>query len=72
MERKWLILVTCALMFFFISAATFMSLGVVLYSMIPSLRWTQTEAQSSYSILALGCCLSSLLPMAMVNCSAAR
>jgi MFS family permease len=54
-------------MFFFISAATFMSLGVVLYSMIPSLRWTQTEAQSSYSILALGCCLSSLLPMAMVN-----
>ena len=67
MHRKWLILIAVSIMFFFISAATFMSLGVVLFEMIKALRWTQTEAGVSFSILGLACCLSSPVPMALVS-----
>jgi MFS family permease len=62
-----LVLIAVSLMFFFISAATFQSLGVVLFTMAKELRWTQTEAGASFSVLGLTCCLSSLAPMAMVN-----
>ncbi|CAN5226831.1 MFS transporter [soil metagenome] len=67
MQRKWWVLVAVSLMFFFISGSTFSSLGVALFWMKQDLHWTQTEAGASFSVLGLACCLSSLLPMAMIN-----
>ena len=72
MHRKWLILIAVSIMFFFISAATFMSLGVVLFEMIKALHWTQTEAGVSFSILGLSCCLTSPVPMALASRIGAR
>ena len=67
MERRWLVLVAVSLMFFFISSATFMSLGLVLPSMMAELKWSQTEAGATFSVLGLACCLASLLPMILVR-----
>lgn len=67
MERRWLVLIAVSLMFFFITSATFQSLGVVLFTMAKDLRWSQTEAGASFSVLGMTCCLSSLAPMALVN-----
>lgn len=67
MERRWLVLVAVSLMFFFISSATFMSLGLVLPSMMAELKWSQTEAGATFSVLGLACCLASLLPMLLVR-----
>lgn len=72
MERRWLVLAAVSLMFFFITAATFQSLGVVLFTMARELRWTQTEAGASFSVLGMSCCLSSLVPMALVDRIGAR
>jgi len=72
MQRKWLVLIAVSVMFFFISAATFMSLGVVLPEMIKALRWTQTEAGAGFSILGLACCLTSPVPMALASRIGAR
>jgi len=65
--RRWLILSAVSLMFFFITGTTFMSLGVVLFAMVRALGWSQTEAGTGFSVLAMSCCLSSLLPMALVK-----
>ena len=67
MERKWLVLITVSVVFFFISGATFMSLGVLLAPMARDLHWTQTEAGAGYTALGLSCCLSSLLPMVLAS-----
>ena len=67
MPRKWGVLVAVSLMFFFITSATFMSLGVVLFRMTRDLGWTQTEAGGSFSVLGLACCFSSLAPMPLVD-----
>lgn len=67
MERRWLVLGAVSLMFFFISSATFMSLGLVLPSMMAELKWSQTEAGATFSVLGLACCLASLLPMILVR-----
>jgi predicted MFS family arabinose efflux permease len=67
MQRKWLVLIAVSVVFFFISAATFMSLGVLLGPMAQDLHWSQTEAGAGYTALGLSCCLSSLLPMALAG-----
>ncbi|MDB5985778.1 MAG: transporter [Nevskia sp.] len=67
MQRKWLVLAAVCLMFFFVTGATFMSMGVVLYSMIADLHWSQTAGGTSFSILGLACCLSSPLPAILMN-----
>ncbi len=72
MQRKWLVLLSVSLMYFFVSSSTFTSLGVVLFSMVRDLHWTQTEAGISFSILGLTCCLSSLAPMALIDRIGAR
>jgi MFS family permease len=66
-KRRWLVLGAVSLMFFFISSATFMSLGLVLPSMMAELKWSQTEAGATFSVLGLACCLASLLPMMLVR-----
>lgn len=67
MHRKWMVLIAVSLIFFFISGTTFSSLGIALYWMKQELGWTQTEAGAGFSVLGLACCLSSLLPMVLVN-----
>ncbi len=67
MDRKWLVLIAVAVMFFFISGATFMSLGVLLAPMSRDLHWTQTQAGAGYTALAVSCCLSSLAPMVLAG-----
>ena len=67
MERKWLVLIAVSLMFCFVTGSTFMSMGVVLYSMISDLQWSQTAAGTSFSLLGLACCFSSPLPAILMN-----
>jgi len=67
MPRKWLVFAAVSLMFFFVTGSTFMSLGVVLYAMIPALHWSQTAAGTSFAVLGLACCLSSPLPALLMN-----
>jgi MFS family permease len=67
MPRKWLVFAAVSLMFFFVTGSTFMSLGVVLYAMIPALHWSQTAAGTSFAVLGLACCLSSPLPAILMN-----
>jgi MFS family permease len=67
MPRKWLVFAAVSLMFFFVTGSTFMSLGVVLYSMLSVLHWSQTAAGSSFAVLGLACCLSSPLPAVLMN-----
>jgi MFS family permease len=67
MPRRWLVFAAVSLMFFFVTGSTFMSLGVVLYSMLSELHWSQTAAGSSFAVLGLACCLSSPLPAILMN-----
>jgi MFS family permease len=60
--RRWAILAVASLLFFFITAATFSSLGGVLYVMSSELRWSQSAIGTCYAILGLTCGLSSPLP----------
>lgn len=67
MQRKWLILAAVSLAFFFLNAATFTSLGVVLFTMVKELSWSQTAAGFSFSLLGIACGLSSPLPAATLR-----
>ena len=67
MQRKWLVLLAVSLMFCFVTGSTFMSMGVVLYSMIADLHWSQTAAGTSFSVLGLAVCFSSPLPAILMN-----
>lgn len=72
MSRKWLVFAAVSLMFFFVTGATFMSMGVVLYAMTAQLQWSQTAAGTSFSVLGLACCFSSPLPAILMNRIGAR
>ena len=61
-RREWLVLAAVSTVFFFLNGATFTSLGVVLYSMLTELHWSQTAAGFSFSLLGIACGLSSPLP----------
>ena len=67
MQQKWLVLVAVSLIFFFLNGATFASLGVVLFSMIGELHWSQTAAGFSFSLLGIACGLSSPLPAILMK-----
>lgn len=62
MQRKHLIMFAVSLGFFFVTATTFTSLGLVLYSMVAELHWSQAAAGFSFSLLGLACGLTSPLP----------
>ena len=59
--RKWCAFGGAALVFFFLNAATFTSLGVVLFTMGADLHWSMTYAGLSFTALGLSCGLSSPL-----------
>jgi MFS family permease len=67
MQQKWLVLVAVSLIFFFLNGATFASLGVVLFSMIGELHWSQTAAGVSFSLLGIACGLASPLPALLMK-----
>lgn len=60
--RSALVMFAASLGFFFVTAATFTSLGYVLYTMGAELGWSKAAAGLSFSLLALACGLSSPLP----------
>jgi predicted MFS family arabinose efflux permease len=70
---KWPTLGAVSLVFFFLNAATFASLGVVLFTMIAQLHWSQTAAGFSFSLLGIACGVASPLPailMRHISCRA--
>ena len=67
MQRKWLVMAAAALFFCFATAATFTSLGVVLFTMVTELHWSNAAAGVSFSLLGLTCGLSSPLPAIMMK-----
>jgi MFS family permease len=67
MRQKWLVLVAVSLIFFFLNGATFASLGVVLFSMIKDLHWSQTAAGASFSLLGIACGVASPLPALLMK-----
>ena len=67
MQRKWMVATAAALFFCFATAATFTSLGVVLFTMVTELHWSQAAAGVSFSLLGLTCGLSSPLPAIMMK-----
>ena len=65
---KWCAFGGISLSFFFLNAATFTSLGVVLFTMGADLHWSMTSAGLSFTVLGLACGLSSpLAAIAMVR-----
>ena len=73
MRYKWPTLGAVSLVFFFLNAATFASLGVVLFTMIADLHWSQTAAGFSFSLLGIACGVASPLPailMRHISCRA--
>jgi MFS family permease len=67
MRYQWPTLGAVSLVFFFLNAATFASLGVVLFSMIADLHWSQTAAGLSFSVLGIACGVASPLPAILMK-----
>ncbi|MBB6251998.1 CynX/NimT family MFS transporter [Nitrospirillum iridis] len=67
MRREWLVLAAVSLSFFFLNAATFASLGVVLYTMVGELHWSYKAAGFSFSLLGIACGLSSVFPTTLIR-----
>ena len=67
MRRAWWIFGVVSLLFFFITAATFASLGGVLYGMASELHWSLSAAGSSFALLCLACGLASPLPAILMK-----
>jgi MFS family permease len=67
MRRAWWIFGVVSLLFFFITAATFASLGGVLYRMASELHWSLSAAGSSFALLCLACGLASPLPAILMK-----
>jgi MFS family permease len=67
MRYQWSTLGAISLVFFFLNAATFASLGVVLYTMIADLHWSQTAAGFSFSLLGIACGVASPLPAILMK-----
>jgi MFS family permease len=61
-SRRWWLFTIASLFFFFITASTFSSLGVVLPYMIEEFSWSWSEAGTGFSLLALMVGLAGTLP----------
>ncbi len=66
MRRDGAVLAAVAASFFFASATTFQSLGVVLFAMQGDFHWSETATGSAFLALGLMCCASGLLPVALI------
>ena len=63
----WFVLLSFSLMFFFVTATTFTSLGVVLPDMVRDLGWDWTSAGLGFTLLGISCGLSSYPPAMMIR-----
>lgn len=72
MRRDWLVLMAAAASFFFASATTFQSMGVVLFAMRSDFLWTETAAGGAFLALGLTCCVTGLLPVGLISRIGAR
>ena len=61
-DKRWWMFALASAFFFFITASTFSSLGVVLPYMIEELSWTWSQAGTGFSLLALLVGLAGTLP----------
>ena len=61
-DNRWLMFALASAFFFFITASTFSSLGVVLPYMIEEFSWTWSQAGTGFSLLALLVGLAGTLP----------
>ena len=61
-DRRWWMFALASAFFFFITASTFSSLGVVLPYMIEEFSWTWSQAGTGFSLLALLVGLAGTLP----------
>ncbi len=59
-------LVAACAIYFFASAATFQSMGVVVFAMAAEFRWSEAAAGGSFMALGLACCASALLPALLI------
>jgi len=66
-RSPWSVFAAVTLIFFFLNGATFTSLGVVLYTMVGELHWSQAAAGFSFSLLGIACGLCSPLPALMMK-----
>jgi len=66
-RNPWSVFAAVTLIFFFLNGATFTSLGVVLYTMVGELHWSQAAAGFSFSLLGIACGLCSPLPALMMK-----
>lgn len=67
LRGPWSVFAAVTLIFFFLNGATFTSLGVVLYTMVGELHWSQAAAGFSFSLLGIACGLCSPLPALMMK-----
>ncbi len=65
-RRGWLVLAGVCAIYCFASAATFQSMGVVVFAMAAEFGWSEAAAGGSFLALGLTCCASSLLPVVLI------
>ena len=66
-RSKWQVYAAVSLIYFFLHGATFTSLGVVLYTMVAELHWSQAAAGFSFTLLGIACGVCSPLPAVMMS-----
>lgn len=66
-RQAWTVFSVVSLVFFFLNGATFTSLGVVLWTMMAELKWSNAEAGFSFSLLGIACGVASPLPAWMMK-----
>jgi MFS family permease len=66
-RSQWQVFAAVSLIFFFLNGATFTSLGVVLYTMVAELHWSQAAAGFSFTLLGIACGVCSPLPALMMS-----
>ena len=67
LSHPWVTFASLSLLFFWVSAGTFSSLGVVLPAMVRELDWNWKQAGMGYTILGLACGLTSFLPAVLIR-----
>ncbi|MDR3511629.1 MAG: MFS transporter [Caulobacteraceae bacterium] len=67
LSHPWVTFASLSLLFFWVSAGTFSSLGVVLPAMVRELHWNWTEAGMGYTVLGVACGLASFAPAVLIR-----
>ena len=71
-RRPWLVMIAVTAIFFFASATTFQSMGIVVFAMQGDFHWTEAEAGGAFMALVLVCAVASLFPVSIIPRFGAR